>query len=156
MSCNFRIVGAAKLTEGGNSVLLANLKSDNGSVGEVLDERKVLGEHTLVDIVKFLDDGTRQVEELHGRDLKTSRQDHVDNLTSFAFALNVGLDEAESAVVKDSSGLHRSLSGLLASKPEVVLALVGSKRVGAMNGILSAIGTESCADRLGSRSLSIK
>ena len=92
MSCNFRIVGAAKFTEGGNSVLLANLKSDNGSVGEVLDERNVLGEYTLVDIVEFLDNGTRQVEELHCGDLETSRQDHVDNLTGFAFTLNVRLN----------------------------------------------------------------
>jgi len=124
MSSNFGVMRTAKLPECGYGVLLTNLEGDDGAARKVLDDGKVLWQNTLVDLVEFLDDSTVHHEELHTADLKTGLQNHLDHLTSLALALDVRLNEAERAVIKHSSGLHGSLNRLLASKPEIMLALV--------------------------------
>ena len=48
-------------------------------------------------------------------------------------------DQAESAVVQNGCGLHGARSWLLASEPEVVLALVGAETVRAVHSVLGAI-----------------
>ena len=152
VSSDLGIVGTTELSEGGHSVLLADFKGDNGTSGKVLDDGEVLREHTLIHIHEFLNNRTVQVEELHAADLETSLKDHVKNLTSLAFTLDVRLDEAECAVVEDGGGLHGSLSGLLTSEPVIVLTLVRADAITSVNGILSAISAKKGAQGL--RSLS--
>ena len=149
VSGNFRVVGTAEIAEGSNSVLLANLKSNDGAICHILNNWKVLGDDSFVDAVEFLDNCTAHVEEFHSGDLEAGLKDSFKHLASLAFTLNVGLNQAQSAVIKDSSCLHGAGSRILTSKPEIVLALIRAKGVGSMNSVLSAIGTEASPNRLG-------
>ena len=66
MPGDFGVVGAAKLTEGGDGVLLPYLECDNWPARHIFNERQILRQHALVNIIEFLDDRAGQVEELHG------------------------------------------------------------------------------------------
>ena len=146
---NFRVMRAAKLTEWGDSILLPYLKRDNGPSWQILNNGQILRQDALVNIIELFDDRAGQVEEFHGWDLKTGLQDHINHFACVAFALNVGFDETECAVVKDGRCLHRARCWVLTSEPEVVLALVWTKTVRSVHSILGAISTMYRAQGLG-------
>ena len=126
MARNFRVVRAAELPEGSNSVLLADLESDDRAAGQILDDWLVLGQHTLVDLKELLHNGTVEVEELHGANLEPSLQDHVEHLASLALPLYVRLDQAESAVVENRRCLHGTSVWHFTCKPKIMLSLVAA------------------------------
>jgi len=66
----------------------------------------------------------------------------------------VGLNQQQGAVVKDSSGLHSSGSGLT-TKPELTLALVRSRSISSVNSVESTVNTKLGADGTGSFLLGI-
>ncbi len=123
MSCNFWVVRSAKGSKRCHSVLLTNLKSNHRATREVLDKGQVLGKYILVNTVEFFNNRLAEVEKLHGRDLKACLKNGFNNLTSFSFTLDVRFNEAESAIVEDTSSLHGSFRGLFSSKPVLILAL---------------------------------
>ena len=118
---DLRVAGSHHFSEGLHDVLLANLQDDRGSRNELLDLRNVLREDRLIDIVELFDGGSAQVEHLHCRDFETFREDHIDDHASLSTLDNVRLDDAESAIVKLSSCLHWSRSGIT-SEPELCLS----------------------------------
>lgn len=125
MLSDFRIMRSAEFSELSNGVLLTNFKSNNRAIGEVLNERQVLGEDILVDAHEFFNDRAREVENLHGRDLEASLEDTVDDLTELTTVNNVRLDQTKRAVVKDCGSLHRSLGGNnTIAEPEAGLSFI--------------------------------
>ena len=73
-------------------------------------------------IVEFFNHWASQVEEFHSGNLETSIQDRVNYLTSKTLLKNVGLDEAQRAVVHNCCRLHRSILSVVSAEPEVALA----------------------------------
>ena len=146
MLCNFWVMWATKLSEAGNCVLLTNLKSKNWTTGQALNDGQVFWQDSFVDIVKLFSDWSWKVEQLHGWDFESGSKDHVDDLSSTSFSEHVWLNQAESAVIKDSSCLHWSLWGLIASKPVIDFSFVGAWGVSTMDSILCSIRTELCSD----------
>ena len=146
MLCNFWVMWATKLSEAGNCVLLTNLESKNWTTRQALNDGQVLWQDSLVDIVKLFSNWSRKVEQFHGWDFETSSQDHVDDLAGTSFSQHMWLNQAESAVIEDSSCLHGSRWGLVTSEPVIDFSLVCSWGVSAMDSILCSVSTKLCPD----------
>ena len=54
VACDLRIVWSAQLSETGHCVALSHLESNDWAACHVLDDGQVLWDHTLVDVVEFL------------------------------------------------------------------------------------------------------
>lgn len=65
VSCNLGIVRTAQSSKRCNCVCLADLKGNNGTAREVLNDWKVFRKDVLVYTVEFLDNRSAQVEKLH-------------------------------------------------------------------------------------------
>lgn len=96
--CDLGVHRAAKLSEGGNYILLAHLEDNAGACGHVLSDGNEFGKHAAVNFAELLGSGLVQVEHLHGRDLEALLEDSVDGLTSETSSHNVGLNNNASAV----------------------------------------------------------
>ena len=144
---NLWINWPAELSEGLHSIFLSDLKGESWPIGEMLDNWEVLRDDALVHIVELLDDWSRQVEDLGSRDLETSSQDHVNNLSSLAVLDNMGLHQAERAVINHTSGWH------LLAKEKVQLSSGALGGVATVDSVLGSISAKDSSQRVGSISL---
>ena len=105
-----------ELSERFDGILLSDLHDNAWTTGHTLDHTHKLRDNTFVHFEKFFSCWLIEREHLHGGDLKSLLEDHVNHLTCKTLLYNMGLNNAAGAVVESSSGGKRpseELSSLL-------------------------------------------
>ena len=144
---NLWIIWSNKVSEHQDCVFLSYFEDDAWSVTHVLNQRKILRQHTLVYIIEFFDLWSTQVEHLGSWDLKATLQYHIKDLACLSRFNYMWLDNAKWAIIQHSGGFHAFVFSI-SSEEEFNLTSCWFIRVTSMDSVFGSISTKDSSNRV--------